>query len=49
MFLQVIVKPLDLDGLQFGEANITKCREDEVFNDIRIDGNCIEYDVGLGI
>ena len=49
MFLQVIVKPLDLDGLQFGESNITKRRDDVVFNDIRIAGNCIGSDVGLGI
>ena len=49
MFLQVIVKPLDLYGLQFGEPNITKHRDDVVFNDIRVAGDCIGPDVGLGI
>lgn len=49
MFLQVIVKPLDLYGLQFGESNITKHRDDVVFNDIRVAGDCIGPDVGLGI
>ena len=49
MFLQVIVESLNLDGLQFGEPDITKRRNDVVLNDIRVAGDRIGPDIGLGI
>lgn len=44
MFFQVIIEPLDMDGLQFGNPDITKSRNDVVLNDIRVAGNRIGPD-----